>query len=94
MTMIKNFLNDETGAVTIDWVALTAGILLLGIAVVFSIFNYGVDPLVDAINTQLDNASAGLCTDLASDTDTGGDGGAIGGQGITSGTCTALSNSQ
>ncbi|HUF56346.1 MAG TPA: hypothetical protein VMM55_07275, partial [Thermohalobaculum sp.] len=27
MTMIKNFLHDETGAVTIDWVALTAGIL-------------------------------------------------------------------
>ena len=64
MTMIKSFLNDETGAVTIDWVALTAGILLLGIAVVFSIFQNGVTPLVQSINSQLAGASSGLCDDL------------------------------
>lgn len=56
MTMIRKFLNDESGAVTIDWVALTAGILLLGIAVVYAIFNNGVAPLVSSINSQLATA--------------------------------------
>ena len=71
MTMIKNFLHDETGAVTIDWVALTAGILLLGIAVVFSIFSNGVTPLVDSINNQLSRAGAGICDELATDLNIG-----------------------
>lgn len=60
MTMIKSFLNDETGAVTIDWVALTAGILLLGIAVVYAIFSGGVTPLVTNINETLSTASLGV----------------------------------
>ena len=38
---------------TIDWVALTAGILLLGIMVVYAIFNGGVASLVTNINTTL-----------------------------------------
>lgn len=71
MTMIKNFLHDETGAVTIDWVALTAGILLLGIAVVFSIFSNGVSPLVRSINAQLSDAGAGICGDIATKIDIG-----------------------
>lgn len=69
MTMFQNFLHDETGAVTIDWVALTAGILLLGIAVVFSIFSNGVTPLVSSINSQLSAAGAGICNDIASGLD-------------------------
>ena len=31
--MFKNFRNDEDGAVTVDWVVLTAAIVGLGIAV-------------------------------------------------------------
>ncbi|MEO1494658.1 MAG: hypothetical protein AAFV19_21120 [Pseudomonadota bacterium] len=53
MTIFNKFLNDEAGAVTIDWVALTAGILLLGIALVYGIFNNGVSPLQTSINSQL-----------------------------------------
>ena len=56
MTKFNQFLNDESGAVTIDWVALTAGILLLGIALVYGIFNNGVAPLVTSINSNLSNA--------------------------------------
>jgi hypothetical protein len=56
MTIFTKFHRDESGAVTIDWVALTAGILLLGIAVVYGIFNGGVAPLKDSINTQLSAA--------------------------------------
>jgi hypothetical protein len=52
-SMLSRFLGDETGAVTIDWVALTAGILLLGIAVVYGVFEGGVKPLTDEINRNL-----------------------------------------
>ncbi|MDX1487715.1 MAG: hypothetical protein R3268_05905 [Acidiferrobacterales bacterium] len=53
MTKFSQFLSDDTGAVTIDWVALTAGVLLLGIVVVYAIFNQGVAPLVNEINSTL-----------------------------------------
>ncbi len=33
LNFIKNFRNDEDGAVTVDWVVLTAAIVALGIAV-------------------------------------------------------------
>ncbi len=56
MTKLYNFIRDEDGAVTIDWVALTAGILLLGIAVVYGIFNTGVSSLMLEINSTLDTA--------------------------------------
>ncbi len=43
----------EKGAVTIDWVALTAGILLLGLMVVFAVFNNGVAAAVSDVNGVL-----------------------------------------
>ena len=33
LNFIKNFRNDEDGAVTVDWVVLTAAVVALGIAV-------------------------------------------------------------
>ncbi len=60
MTKFTKFLSDDTGAVTIDWVALTAGILLLGIMVVYAIFNNGVSTLVSNVNSTL----SGITTDV------------------------------
>ncbi len=57
MTKFTNFLSDDAGAVTIDWVALTAGILLLGIMVVYAIFNNGVQSLVENVNSTLSAVS-------------------------------------
>lgn len=37
MNAVKKFLADESGAVTVDWVVLTAAIVGLGIAVISSI---------------------------------------------------------
>jgi Flp pilus assembly pilin Flp len=37
MTLVKQFLKDESGAVTVDWVVLTAAIVGLGIAVIAAI---------------------------------------------------------
>lgn len=34
MLKLNDFMQDDTGAVTLDWVALTAGIVLLGAAIV------------------------------------------------------------
>lgn len=62
MTKFFNFLRDESGAVTIDWVALTAGILLLGITLVYAIFNNGVGSLATNINSNLTAAGANVNT--------------------------------
>ncbi|WP_420861089.1 Flp family type IVb pilin [Algirhabdus cladophorae] len=37
LSMIKNFRRDEDGAVTVDWVVLTAAIVGLGVAVLASV---------------------------------------------------------
>lgn len=37
MKLFNTFLNDESGAVTVDWVVLTAAIVGLGIAVLTSV---------------------------------------------------------
>lgn len=54
--MIDKFLRDESGAVTIDWVTLTAGGLLLGIAVIYGIYEGGVLPLSQSVNGHLSEA--------------------------------------
>ena len=57
---LRCFRSDDIGAVTIDWVALTSGILLLGIMVVYAIFNNGVSTLVGNINTTLSGLTTGV----------------------------------
>lgn len=48
--MIKNFRNDESGAVTVDWVVLTAAIVGLGIAVLTSVSGGVGDMSTDIAN--------------------------------------------
>jgi Flp pilus assembly pilin Flp len=50
--LIKNFAKSESGAVTVDWVVLTAAIVGLGLAVM-AVVSGGVQDLSGAINTQL-----------------------------------------
>ena len=52
LNFIKNFRNDEDGAVTVDWVVLTAAIVGLGIAIMFSVGN-ATDDLGDVIAAEL-----------------------------------------
>ena len=56
MTGVARFLDDEAGAATIDWVALTSGGLLLGMLFVYATFNFGVFPLVSKISLALAEA--------------------------------------
>ncbi|MHA1529954.1 MAG: hypothetical protein ACTSVG_13115 [Alphaproteobacteria bacterium] len=60
MTKLIRFLGDDGGAITIDWVALTAGILLLGIMVIYAIFNNGVANTVLNINSALASIDPGV----------------------------------
>lgn len=50
--LIKNFSNDESGAVTVDWVVLTAAIVGLGIAVIAAVSG-GVTGLGSQISSSL-----------------------------------------
>jgi Flp pilus assembly pilin Flp len=49
---VKNFKRDEDGAVTVDWVVLTAAIVGLGIAVLTSVSG-GTTGLADKISSNL-----------------------------------------
>ena len=48
----NNFLKDESGAVTVDWVVLTAAIVGLGIAVLSSV-GKGTTTMADKISTHM-----------------------------------------
>ena len=50
--MIKTFKSDESGAVTVDWVVLTAAIVGLGIAVLTSVRG-GTTSLANKISGEL-----------------------------------------
>jgi Flp pilus assembly pilin Flp len=47
---IKNFRKDEDGAVTVDWVVLTAAVVGLGVAGVSTVGS-GIGTLADAIQS-------------------------------------------
>ena len=58
----KNFKKDEDGAVTVDWVVLTAAVVGLGVAGVATVSD-GVDTLASTIETgvgskTVDNGNA------------------------------------
>jgi Flp pilus assembly pilin Flp len=57
MKLFKKFRKDETGAVTVDWVVLTAAIVGLGVAVMASVRG-GTTSLAGKISTGL----AGMST--------------------------------
>ncbi|MDP3338802.1 Flp family type IVb pilin [Frigidibacter sp.] len=54
INLFKNFRNDEDGAVTVDWVVLTAAVVGLGIIAMGAI-NTGVGDLTTDIGTSLTN---------------------------------------
>ena len=56
MKLFNAFLNDESGAVTVDWVVLTAAIVGLGIAVLTSVGG-GTTTLADKVSSNLANAT-------------------------------------
>ncbi len=58
LNFIKNFRNDEDGAVTVDFVVLTAAIVLLGLAVGAAI-SQGATDLANDIEDELGTIDIG-----------------------------------
>jgi len=56
VNLFKTFHNDESGAVTVDWVVLTAAIVGLGIAVLTSVSG-GTTSLANKISNEINNMS-------------------------------------
>lgn len=64
VNLFKSFKNDESGAVTVDWVVLTAAVVGLGIAVSGTVGG--------AINTQASNISTQIGSAGTAGTTSGG----------------------
>lgn len=64
-TFIKNFRNDEAGAVTVDWVVLTAGIVGLAVVVFAAIESATATPVTAAAITinSADASTAAFATE-------------------------------
>ena len=74
MNFIKNFRNDEDGAVTVDWVVLTAAIV--GLAVVaFGTIKDNTTALTGQIATAIGDVS--VTDDAGAGSDSGGDAGGV-----------------
>jgi Flp pilus assembly pilin Flp len=58
LNIFKHFAKDEDGAVTVDWVVLTAAIVGLGLVVMQTI-RPGIQGAATSINTNLTDAAAG-----------------------------------
>ncbi|MEE4120804.1 MAG: hypothetical protein V2I65_17520 [Paracoccaceae bacterium] len=56
---IKNFGKDEDGAVTVDWVVLTAALVGLGI-LILSVVRGGLEDLSSDIATELSGIDPGV----------------------------------
>jgi Flp pilus assembly pilin Flp len=61
LNVLTHFAKDEDGAVTVDWVVLTAAIVGLGLLVMNTI-KPGITGAADTINTSITNAAAGNFT--------------------------------
>lgn len=55
-TSISRFLKDESGVVTVDWVAITAGIAIIGGFIGYTVLN-GAQSVGDAIGFELSELS-------------------------------------
>jgi len=56
LNFIKNFRNDEDGAVTVDWVVLTAAVVALAVAV-STVVGDAVDNELNAIALAVENTN-------------------------------------
>lgn len=59
LNFIKNFRNDEDGAVTVDWVVLTAAIVALGLVVGNAVSTGAQDKAADLVADMSNSGAAG-----------------------------------
>lgn len=79
---IRAFVGDKSGAVTVDWVALTAAVVVIGIGLVYAVFgtgNDGVAGLVDNLTGELNTAATNIQGQVGTFPSAGGGTGGTGG---------------
>lgn len=54
--MLKKFQNDEAGAITVDWVALTAAIVGLAVGVI-AVISDATDTAANSVVTSMEDAA-------------------------------------
>lgn len=62
-TKLRAFARNESGAVTVDWVALTAAVVVIGIGLAYAVFGTsgtGVGGLVTNLTSELNQASSNI----------------------------------
>ena len=57
MQLFRTFAKDESGAVTVDWVVLTAAIVGIALAVI-TLISGGIQDASNGINVELRNAKS------------------------------------
>lgn len=59
----RRFSNDASGAVTVDWVAMTAAVVIVGMGIVYTVMgtsSSGVNGVVDGLNTEINDAASNI----------------------------------
>jgi len=67
MKLFAKFANDESGAVTVDWVVLTAAIVGIAIAVI-ALISGGINTASNNINDQLGSANGSAAANITANT--------------------------
>lgn len=63
LNIIRRFAADKSGAVTVDWVALTAAVVIIGIGLVYAVFgtdDSGIGAVVNNFGDELDTAAQNI----------------------------------
>jgi Flp pilus assembly pilin Flp len=60
LKLASRFAKDDDGAVTVDWVLLTAGVVAFNIAVVVALIEDGITQNANYVNDKIDEASADM----------------------------------
>ena len=72
---IRAFAADKSGAVTVDWVALTAAVVVIGIGLAYAVFgsgDTGVSGLIANLTSELGQASTNIDGSVATSLPTSG----------------------
>lgn len=64
LNIIRRFAADKSGAVTVDWVALTAAVVIIGIGIVYAVFGTD-DTGIGAVSAALENQLGVAATNVA-----------------------------
>ncbi len=71
----RRFVTDKSGAVTVDWVALTAAVVIIGIGIVYAVFgtdDAGIGAVVNNLGGELDQAATNISGAVATTLPTSG----------------------